>query len=68
MADPDLTNIDAVTVEMRNVRAQQQKIVSYTTNLLKQGIMNENVAQTTTALQVSNINVGYNNFVLYFIF
>lgn len=41
---------------MRNVRAQQQKIVSYTTNLLKQGIMNENVGQTTTALQVSISN------------
>lgn len=51
-SDPDLKDIDAVTSELRNVRAQQQKVVKLATGSLNQGIINENVAQTTTALQV----------------
>jgi hypothetical protein len=51
-SDSDLKDIDAVTSELRNIRAQQQKVVKLATGSLNQGIVNENVAQTTTALQV----------------
>ncbi|EFA03811.1 Conserved oligomeric Golgi complex subunit 5-like Protein [Tribolium castaneum] len=56
-SDPDLKDIDAVTSELRNIRAQQQKVVKLATGSLNQGIINENVAQTTTALQIF-INLG----------
>lgn len=56
-ADPDLTDIEAVTSELRNIRVQQQKIVNLTTSSLSQGITNENSAQTRTALQIF-INLG----------
>lgn len=51
-SDSDLKDIDAVTSELRNIRAQQQKVMKLATGSLNQGIVNENVAQTTTALQV----------------
>lgn len=56
-ADPDLKDIEAVTSELRNIRVQQQKIVNLTTSSLSQGITNENVTQTATALQIF-INLG----------
>lgn len=56
-ADPDLVDIEAVTSELRNIRVQQQKIVNLTTSSLSQGITNENVTQTATALQIF-INLG----------
>lgn len=56
-ADSDLMDIEAVTSELRNIRVQQQKIVNLTTSSLSQGITNENVTQTATALQIF-INLG----------
>ncbi|KAK4878939.1 hypothetical protein RN001_007085 [Aquatica leii] len=56
-ADPHLTDIDAVTSELRNIRSQQQKVLKLGTSSLTQGIANENVSQTTTALQIF-INMG----------
>ncbi|CAH0557010.1 unnamed protein product [Brassicogethes aeneus] len=55
--DPDLHDIDVVTTELRNIRMQQQKVAKLATGSLNQGIMNENVTQTTTALQIF-INLG----------
>lgn len=52
-ADPDLKDIDSVTAELRNIRMQQQKVVNLAIGSLNQGIMNENITQTTTALQVT---------------
>jgi hypothetical protein len=52
-----LKDIDAVTSELRNIRAQQQKVVKLATGSLNQGIVNENVAQTTTALQVLQLDI-----------
>lgn len=52
-----MKDIEAVTSELRNIRLQQQKIVNLTTSSLSQGITNENIAQTTTALQIF-INLG----------
>lgn len=52
-ADPDLKDVDVVTIELRNIRVQQKKLVNLTSSSLSQGIANENIAQTTTALQVS---------------
>jgi hypothetical protein len=58
-----LKDIDAVTSELRNIRAQQQKVVKLATGSLNQGIVNENVAQTTTALQVLAVRYFiYNEF------
>lgn len=51
-SDSSLSDIDAVTTELRNIRTQQQKVVKLATSSLAQGISSENVAQTTTALQV----------------
>ncbi|KAJ3656220.1 hypothetical protein Zmor_015314 [Zophobas morio] len=59
-SDSDLKDIDAVTSELRNIRAQQQKVVKLATGSLSQGIINENVGQTTTALQIF-INLGIIN-------
>ncbi|CAH1982075.1 unnamed protein product [Acanthoscelides obtectus] len=56
-SDPELEDIDAVTTELRNIRAQQQKIVQMANGSLHQGINHENVTQTTTALQIF-INLG----------
>ncbi|XP_066261823.1 conserved oligomeric Golgi complex subunit 5 [Euwallacea similis] len=56
-ADSELTDIDAVTTELRNIRIQQQKVVKLATGSLNQGIVNENVIQTSTALQIF-INLG----------
>ncbi|KAF5273590.1 hypothetical protein FQR65_LT04588 [Abscondita terminalis] len=55
--DPHLNDIDAVTSELRNIRSQQHKVVKLATSSLTQGIANENVSQTTTALQIF-INLG----------
>lgn len=54
-ADPDLVDIDIVNTELRNIRAQQQKIVQLAKGLLSQGLANENSIQTSTALQVNQI-------------
>lgn len=67
-ADPDLTDVDAVTSELRNIRAQQQKIVNLTNSSLNQGITNENVAQTTTALQVNEQTLTFHYYSLTFYF
>ncbi|CAG9825143.1 unnamed protein product [Phaedon cochleariae] len=56
-SDPELTDIDAVTSELRNIRSHQQKVVQLATGSLNQGIINENITQTTTALQIF-INLG----------
>ncbi|KAK5645700.1 hypothetical protein RI129_004164 [Pyrocoelia pectoralis] len=56
-ADPLLTDVDVVTSELRNIRTEQQKVVKLATTSLNQGIINGNVAQTTTALQIF-INLG----------
>ncbi|KAJ8951184.1 hypothetical protein NQ314_007724 [Rhamnusium bicolor] len=56
-SDPELKNIDAVTTELRNIRKQQQKVVKLATGSLNQGVMSENITQTTTALQIF-INLG----------
>ncbi|XP_018320552.1 conserved oligomeric Golgi complex subunit 5 [Agrilus planipennis] len=56
-SDPELTNIDAVTNELRNIRTQQQKIVRLANISLTQGIANENMTQSATALQIF-INLG----------
>ncbi|KAF5281574.1 hypothetical protein FQA39_LY05109 [Lamprigera yunnana] len=55
--DPHLTDIDAITSELRNIRFQQQKVIKLATSSLTQGIANENITQTTTALQIF-INLG----------
>lgn len=51
-SDADLKDIDAVAFELRNIRAQQQKVVKLSFGTLNQGVINENMIQTTTALQV----------------
>lgn len=51
-ADPELKEIEIVTNELRNIRTHQQKVVQLATGSLNQGVRNENVTQTTTALQV----------------
>ncbi|KAL1491355.1 hypothetical protein ABEB36_011963 [Hypothenemus hampei] len=51
-ADTELVDIDVVTTELRNIRIQQQKVIQLATGSLNQGIVNENVAQTSTALQI----------------
>ncbi|KAL3282359.1 hypothetical protein HHI36_005545 [Cryptolaemus montrouzieri] len=56
-SDNDLKDIDAVTAELRNIRSQQQKVIQLATGSLNQGIINENRAQTTSALQIF-INLG----------
>ncbi|CAG9771942.1 unnamed protein product [Ceutorhynchus assimilis] len=56
-ADQELTDIDAVTTELRNIRMQQQKVIKLATGSLNQGIITENLAQTQTALQIF-INLG----------
>ncbi|KAG5889011.1 hypothetical protein JTB14_033940 [Gonioctena quinquepunctata] len=56
-SDPELKDIDAVTSELRNIRAHQQKVIQLATGSLNQGIVNENMTQTTTALQIF-INLG----------
>lgn len=52
-ADCNLADIDSVTAELRNIRTQQQKVLRLASSSLTQGISNENVTQTGTALQVS---------------
>ncbi|CAG9858527.1 unnamed protein product [Phyllotreta striolata] len=56
-ADPELKEIDVVTSELRSIRTHQQKVVQLATGSLNQGARNENVTQTTTALQIF-INLG----------
>uniref|UniRef100_A0A1Y1KUH6 Conserved oligomeric Golgi complex subunit 5 n=1 Tax=Photinus pyralis TaxID=7054 RepID=A0A1Y1KUH6_PHOPY len=56
-ADPLLMDIDAVISELRNIRAQQQNVVKIAKTSLNQGIINGNVTQTTSALQIF-INLG----------
>ncbi|XP_050312688.1 conserved oligomeric Golgi complex subunit 5 [Anthonomus grandis grandis] len=56
-ADPELTDIDAITTELRNVRVQRQKVVQLAIGALHQGIEHENVVQTSMALQIF-INLG----------
>ncbi|XP_065163267.1 conserved oligomeric Golgi complex subunit 5 [Atheta coriaria] len=56
-SDPELVDIEAVSSELRNIRAQQQKVVKLANGSLTQGIINENSTQTTTALQIF-INLG----------
>lgn len=51
-SDPELKDVDAATSELRNIRTHQQKVVKLATGSLNQGIINENLTQTTTALQV----------------
>lgn len=51
-ADSDLSDIDIVNAELRNIRAQQQKVIHFAKGLLNQGLANENLTQTSTALQV----------------
>ncbi|XP_018576829.1 conserved oligomeric Golgi complex subunit 5 [Anoplophora glabripennis] len=50
--DPELSDIEAVNTELRNIKIHQQKLVQLSTGSLNQGILNENVTQTTTALQI----------------
>lgn len=59
-ADPDLVDIDVVNAELRNIRAQQQKVVQLAKGLLNQGLANENSIQTSTALQVHSKYKKYN--------
>ncbi|XP_057656246.1 conserved oligomeric Golgi complex subunit 5 [Diorhabda carinulata] len=56
-SDPELKEVDTVTNELRNIRTHQQKVVQLATGSLNQGVKNENVTQTTTALQIF-INIG----------
>ncbi|KAJ8954370.1 hypothetical protein NQ318_011043 [Aromia moschata] len=56
-SDPELKDIDVVTTELRNIRTHQQKVVNLATGSLNQGIINENITQTSTALQIF-INLG----------
>lgn len=58
-SDSDLTDIDAATTELRNIRAHQQKVIKLATGSLNQGILTENSLQTTTALQVKICNVNH---------
>lgn len=53
-SDSDLKDIDAVAFELRNIRVQQQKVVKLSFGTLNQGVINENMIQATTALQVYN--------------
>lgn len=55
--DPELSDIDAITTELRNIRIQQQKVVKLAAGSLSQGVVHENLIQTTTALQMF-INLG----------
>ncbi|KAJ8920765.1 hypothetical protein NQ315_004905 [Exocentrus adspersus] len=50
--DPELEDIEAVTSELRNIRTHQQKLVKLANGSLNQGILNENITQTITALQI----------------
>lgn len=45
-------------MELRNIRAQQQKVVQLANGSLNHGIINENVTQTTTALQVCSYYIN----------
>ncbi|XP_022914460.1 conserved oligomeric Golgi complex subunit 5 [Onthophagus taurus] len=56
-ADPELSDIDAITLELRNIKEQHQNIVKTTNTMLHQSVVNENMIQTTTALQIF-INMG----------
>ncbi|XP_050507229.1 conserved oligomeric Golgi complex subunit 5 [Diabrotica virgifera virgifera] len=56
-SDPELKDIDSVKNELRNIRVHQQKVVQLATGSLNQGAKNENITQTTTALQIF-INIG----------
>lgn len=58
-------DIDAVTVEIRNIRTQQQRIIQLARGLLSQGLGNENSSQTITALQVSFPEFHVTNFKLF---
>ncbi|XP_060527805.1 conserved oligomeric Golgi complex subunit 5 [Cylas formicarius] len=55
--DQDLTDIDAVTTELRNIRIQRQNVIKLAAGSLHQGLVNENSIQTSTALQVF-VNLG----------
>lgn len=61
--DPNLIDVDAVSAELRNIREQQQNIVKLANGSLNQGINNENIAQTSTALQIFS-NLGSLDFTL----
>ncbi|XP_017779416.1 PREDICTED: conserved oligomeric Golgi complex subunit 5 [Nicrophorus vespilloides] len=56
-SDSDLVDVDAATLALRNVRSEQQKVVKLANSLLTQGVINENSAQTSTALQIFS-NLG----------
>ncbi|XP_030751330.1 conserved oligomeric Golgi complex subunit 5 [Sitophilus oryzae] len=58
--DSELTDVDIITTELRNIRIQQQKVIKLAAGSLNQGIINENLIQTTTALQIF-INLGVIN-------
>lgn len=50
--DADLSDVEAVSSELRSARNQRQKVIRLATSSLTQGIMTNNVSQTSTALQV----------------
>lgn len=52
-ADTELSDIDAIAMELRNIREQRQQVYKVATNALNKGTASENTAQTTNALQVS---------------
>ncbi|XP_076269956.1 conserved oligomeric Golgi complex subunit 5 four way stop [Rhynchophorus ferrugineus] len=55
--DPELSDIDTITTELRNIRIQQHKVIKLATGSLNQGLINENFIQTSTALQIF-VNLG----------
>lgn len=51
--DSDLSDIEAVSSELRSARSQRQNVIRLATGSLTQGITTSNVSQTSTALQVN---------------
>ncbi|KAI4465399.1 conserved oligomeric golgi complex component 5 [Holotrichia oblita] len=56
-ADTELSDIDALAMELRNIREQRQQVYKVATNALNKGTTSENIAQTTNALQIFH-NMG----------
>lgn len=50
--DTELSDIEAVSSELRSARSQRQKVIKLATGSLTQGVSTSNVQQTSTALQV----------------
>lgn len=52
-ADKELADIDAIAMELRNIREQRQQVYKVASNALNKGTISENIVQTTNALQVT---------------